>query len=181
MIEVLYNVTISTLSPIHIGLGAQNKNDTIALTVKDSKEISMIPGTTVKGALRSSFARLQDGEHVPHEACECKVCRLFGKGGFSPSRIYVDDFKKVDQLGETRAVLSSNRIDRHRKVCVEGALFSKEVVYGVYQGMITAYVEDEQQKEQLKAALQLIKSIGSGKSRGLGWVGVKVEEVPHEG
>ena len=175
MQEVIFDVEIKTLSPINIGSGAQDKNSRVGFTVRGKKCESYIPGTTIKGNLKYYFNQLIEDEHQEGIECKCSMCELFGKPGFSPSKIFVDDFKLMDT--ESQEIRSCNRIDRRRRVCVEGALFSKEVVYGTYKGLITAYVEDEKMKERLKAAIQLIQQIGSGKSRGLGSVKVDYKEV----
>ena len=175
MQEVVFQVSIKALSPLNISSGTQTKSEKTAFTVRDAQNKSMIPGTTLKGVLKQSYALISNEEHLSSGNCECKVCKLFGKGGYSPARIYIDDFKLKSP--EYQEIRSANAIDRHRKVCVEGALFTKEVVYGEYEGFVTAYVEDEKQIKELKAALCLIKSIGGSKSRGLGNVEVAVKEV----
>ena len=175
MQEVVFEVEIKTLSPINIGSGAQDKNSRVGFTVRGKDRISYIPGTTVKGALKYYFNQLIEKEHQEGMVCQCPVCELFGKSGFSPSKIFVDDFKLTG--GESQEIRSFNRIDRRRRVCVEGALFSKETVYGTYKGSITAYMEDEEMKKVLEAAIRLMKQIGSGKSRGLGSVEVSCKEV----
>ena len=176
MEEVVYQVTIEALSPLNISSGVQGRMEKIAYTVKDRNSKSYIPGTTLKGLLRYHFSQLVGMAHSESlDKCQCDLCYLFGKPGYSPAHLFVDDFKLMkDGQQEVR---SCNRIDRRRRVCVEGALFSKEVAYGTYEGNVTAYIENEGLKKELEAAIKLITQIGSGKSRGLGNVKVEVKEV----
>lgn len=175
MNEVKFEVRVETLSPLNIGSGTQKKSNTMATTIRSIGNKTMIPGSTIKGKLKYNFLQLKGEAHIESGDCECSVCRLFGKPGFSPSKVFVEDFKLVGE--EVTEVRSSNRIDRHRKVCSDGALFTKEVVYGVYIGYVTAYVANEEIKKAIEAALCLIRNIGSGKSSGMGHVKTAVKEV----
>ncbi|WP_054740985.1 RAMP superfamily CRISPR-associated protein [Cellulosilyticum ruminicola] len=171
MQEVVLKVCIKTLSPINISSGNESRTTMTNFTIRNHQNKSFIPGTTIKGKLKHNFKLLQENEEA--DKCQEQINRLFGKEGFAPGSIYIDNFYAEEEHGIE--IRQCNRIDRRRGVCVDGALFSKEVVSGRYKGEIIAYVKDEQEKEDIIDALQLITQIGSGKSKGLGQVEVKVE------
>lgn len=183
MQKVQWKVTIETLSPLNIGSGTQSKTEKMGYTVrkmqkgqgeKEATHKSFIPGSTIKGKLKYNFSMLDMDNHKENEHCDCRVCKLFGSVGYSPSRIYIDDFNLVNN--EVAEVRSCNRLDRKRRVCVEGALFTKETVCGRYEGEITAFVEEKQIIEDITTAILMIKELGSAKSRGLGQVKVSIKQ-----
>lgn len=187
MQKIHLKVKIKTLSPLNIGSGTQSKTEKIGYTVRRRQisqgnlgkaNNSFIPATTIKGKLKYYYGLVTEAEHKDSASCSCKICKLFGSPGYSPSKIYVDDFTLVGD--EEREVRSANRIDRKRGVCVDGALFTKEAVYGTYEGEITAYVENEQEKNDITTALLMIKDIGSSKSRGFGQVDISTNRDGEE-
>lgn len=172
MKEIILNVCITTLSPMNISSGNESRTTTTSFTIRDHQNRTFIPGTTIKGALKHAFSLLKESEG--DRDYKVKVERLFGQEGFAPGSVYVDNFYAEQENGIE--IRQSNRIDRSRSVCVDGALFSKEVVHGKYKGEITAYVNDESEKEDLIDALRLIKQLGGGKSKGLGQVEITLDE-----
>lgn len=182
----VYNVSIVPLTAFHInaGIGPDGRR----VYVKNGRE-AYIPGTTVKGVLRNNIEMLikKDipnikctGKENGDAPCDCPMCTLFGKAGFQPSRVIVDNFYADNTISEVR---TNNAISRHTKKTLDGALVSYETVSAVkhlsFDGNITVYyTEDTKKYEQyVLAGLSLIDSIGSSKSRGLGWVDVEVKAL----
>ncbi|MBC7092212.1 MAG: hypothetical protein H5T50_09970, partial [Nitrososphaeria archaeon] len=116
-----------------------------------------IPGSSIKGALRSSASRISNafgfkscGEinvesiRKAHEKNGlCDVCRLFGYPGSSEaSLIYISDFDLVNDV-ET-LVTSGIRIDDATGKVAEGALFmiEKMPVNAEFLGRISLMTDD---------------------------------------
>lgn len=174
MQEIVLEVIISAESPINIGSGEKSKNGTTKLTVRDDKGRSYIPGTTLKGALKQSFRLLVGNKH--HQGiCSCDMCKLFGTPSYAQGKMYIDNFEIADE-NERVQIRKSNKIDRRRGVCVESALFQEEAVFAKYKGEITAYIENEEQKQMIINGLHLIEQIGSGSSKGMGRVKITTKE-----
>ena len=107
---------------------------------KRAAEVLYVPGSSVKGALRTAASRVAAaygftscGEVRPELIAEahangpCDVCRLFGYPGDEPSaasRVWVGDFNPV---GELRTVIVARvALDDRTLTAAEGALYSVE-------------------------------------------------------
>lgn len=187
----MYQITVKLLSALHINGG--NNADGVRVTVKQDGQ-AYIPATLFKGMVRENYEKLvalADAEHAGHREdsvgapCTCSTCKMFGRSGFQPSRILFDNLETAQLLQyATRANVS---VDRYLQKSIDGALVFTQVVEpwdadgapAVFSGTMTAYYTTNQAREEacLLTAIEWIKCIGLGKSRGLGFVEVHVNEA----
>lgn len=173
-----YEITVKQLSAMHINGGTAP--DGKRITVKyDGK--AYIPATLFKGVFRGSFAALSAALKI-----DSKVCAdFFGEEGFKKSRVILDNLL-TDQSSafETRTNVSISRYTRKTldQMLVTSEVqppFDKDRNPMVYKGEMTVYYRDEDEclkyEKLLLKALTMIKTIGSGKSRGLGFVEVQAK------
>ncbi len=172
-----YIIKVKQLSALHIngGTAADKKR----ITVKyDGK--GYIPATLFKGVFRSYFSMLLNTFNINQNECD----RLFGKEGFQKSRVILDNL-----LTEQKTIIQPRTnvgISRYTRKSLDGMLVTSETISPfdkegkpiVYSGEMTVYYDDENIKYEnlILAALESIKAIGSGKSRGLGFVEVTAAE-----
>lgn len=167
METVIYKVTIKTKTPFNISTGVKSNGLIKDLSVKDLLGNPYIPGTTVKGVMKSNYRKITSEE---------KSIYAFGDEGYNPSRVIVDDFKLVKDNNSALIIRFGNAIDRYRKVTKEGALFSKEAVSGVFEGEIEVAIDENISKEDIELSIRMIDSIGGSKSSGFGKVIIECEE-----
>ncbi len=187
----IYKIKVKLLSPLHINAG--NLPDGKRATVKQ-KNKPYIPATLFKGIVRDKFEQLLntfvddyicEGKENADKVCNCLSCSTFGKAGFSKSRIIFDNLETEQELiCETRTNIA---INRYLKKNMENALVFSEVVSPYdknndpveFKADITVYYNnDETYRETEKyvcTAIENIKTIGLGKSRGIGFVEVNVD------
>ena len=166
---VKYLVKIKTETPIHISSGLQERTIVNKSLVKDLKGRAYIPGSTIKGAIRDNFFSIVEEREEP--------LTIFGREGYNPSRIFVDNFYAEEN--PHKAIRFVNSIDRFRKVLRENGQFCTETAYGQFTGEIEIYFDEGtiKYKEYILMAIKMITSIGQGKSRGLGKINIHLEEV----
>lgn len=178
----VYNITITLLTPLHInaGTGADSRR----VFVKTGSK-PYIPATLLKGIMRSSTEQLIrslypdyvcSGKDNADSDCSCILCTLFGKSGFKPSRIVLDNLLTDSSAApQLRTNLGLNRFTRRAQ---NKNLVSSEVAAAgtVFRGQMTVYYTDALKKYEplLISVLENIDSIGSAKSRGLGLVKTEV-------
>lgn len=176
MKQVLYNVNIRIITPFNIATGESIDNFINKSTVK-YKGKPYIPASTIKGKIRNNFYMITDLNHS-EENCVCPMCKIFGKPGYSPSKIYIDDF--ITEEEPVTLIRFGNAIDRYRKTAKDNALFTEELSGNrLFKGFIKVYFDDDtiNYKENLEMAIKMIDSIGNGRSRGHGHVEIDLEEV----
>lgn len=186
--------TIEAMTGLHIGAG----NDIIEIggldnpVIKDRNEVPYIPGSSIKGKLRSILEWKLEGKvksDKPH-SCDadfekCPICRIFGAHmktdvKLGPPRILVRDAtmsKESIGLNMTEAKYE-NTIERItgtagnprqlERVAV-GAKFDFEIVYRNFMADERSAAED---RELLKEAIKLLEHdyLGGSGSRGSGKV-----------
>ena len=186
--RLIVEYEIRTLSDLHIG-GHESSapGDVDMAVIRDSGGYPIVPGSSLKGVLRSEMERLLRGllkrACTPEDLCdpkkvkECTVCQLFGGRELAASirvRDAVTDSKKTH-------VRDGVSIDRKKRKAVPGAYYTIEVVPKgtVFGGVITIENPkiDEFEYAKLGALLGTIRffnatarSIGGGVSRGFGEV-----------
>lgn len=166
----VYDIIIETETPLNISSGSKNNGYVKDLTVKDCKGNPYIPGSSIKGQMRSIFRMLYENE------CKDGITdKIFGNAN-NPSKVIVDNF--IAEQKPEITVRFGNAIDRYRKVTKEGALYSKEVASGVFKGQIEINYDDEIEKYNLnesdfKLVIKMITSIGGSKSTGFGKIKIK--------
>ncbi len=178
-----YDVRFILESPIHISSGTRQGGYNAILKTSSGP---IIPASTIKGKVRDNFSKLVQSRCENKSAkkyCTCPVCSIFGGAGFQPARIIIEDFS-FEQQDDTGNLPLSIRpcvsIDRYRKVAKDQALAFHEVLSnGAFHGRVQVYFTPEtiRFENELKLSFKMIETIGSGKSRGLGFVRVEVKEV----
>lgn len=190
-----YKIKLRLKTALHINAGTGG--DGKQLVVKsiytdengDSKSTPYIPATTLKGMLRNQMEmniKTLDNKYSCNDKssadnpCSCVMCRLFGKAGFQPSRVIVDNLYPIsDTQLESRTNIA---INRYTRTAAEGMLVNRETVSAsgeqLFEGDMTVYYVGDLVKYEkaLVESFKMIDSIGSSKSRGLGYVGIEVEE-----
>ncbi|OFI07059.1 RAMP superfamily protein [Clostridium acetireducens DSM 10703] len=173
-----YMIKLNFKSPFNINTG-EGENDFINKYTVKLRGKPYIPGSTIKGKIKSNFYKISDFKHKDNnESCNCPMCKLFGKSGNSPSKICVDNFETKEE--SKISIKTSNSIDRFRKVSKDGALFTEEQCYNKeFLGEVSIVFDEETKiyKEELEMAIKMIDFIGGSKSRGSGNVEVSFEEV----
>ncbi len=180
-----YKITLILKTPLHIASGSKESRGTYSTMLKRDG-LPYIPATTIKGKARHNFLLISGGCHDDDQKeCNCLACRIFGTGGFYPSAVYFDDclLEKEYRMNEEQNLVSTRygaAINRYLKTTLDQHLYSKEVVEGVsFSGNMTIYLNDETKEYEnlIKKSIEMIENIGQGKSGGLGFVNVKLEEV----
>lgn len=176
-----YEINVKLLSALHINSGVDSDGTRIFVAC-DGK--AYIPATLIKGIARDNFERLLKtfSNEYKLDNCDDVVSNIFGKEGFQKSRIIFDNlYTKSQVITDTRTNISINRYTRKAN---DGALvfsktvspFDKQQNNICFNGEFTLYSNDEKYIQLLIKAIEMISCIGSGKSRGLGFVEVKVSE-----
>lgn len=191
----VYTVTITLKSPLHIN-GGISPNGNRTFIKHDNKPY--IPATLFKGIVRNNFEMLVNtynplggikcnGKNNSSEPCNCISCMMFGKSGFQKSRIIFDNLEMSNKFDEFQPEIRANTsINRYLKTVKNEALVFSEIVPIndnknnpiQFIGEISAYYPESMDiiENYLKASISLIKNIGNGKSRGLGFVEVSLNE-----
>lgn len=168
MVTCIYNVTITTETPFNISTGVKDNSFIKDMSVRDMNGKPYIPGSTVKGEMRSNFLKLNGDK---------KTKELFGAGYEKSSKIIVDDFY-ADGDNYTTGIRYGNAIDRFRKAAKDKALYSKEVISGTFKGQIEAsFNENDISKDDIYLAIKMIDAIGGSKGSDLGRVNISIEEA----
>lgn len=195
-----YKIRITLKSALHInaGVGGDGRRIIMKNVYNDGKKDITelyIPATTLKGILRNkmemNIKALESGyscvgKDNAESDCDCVMCRFFGKAGFKPSRLIIDNLYMTDKSAGQTEIRTNNAINRYTRKAFDGALVSQEVISAaenpVFEGEMTVYyIGDMAEYEKiLLGSLKMIDSIGSSKSRGLGYVQTEVEEVDKE-
>jgi len=199
-VKKIYNISVTLRSALHINGGTAP--DRHRVTIKSNNK-AYIPATLFKGMVRENFEKLINilsedekyknlkmnkctGKAKANEPCSCPVCTMFGKAGFQLSRIYFDNLETSQEI--TYSTRANVAIDRFLLKARNKALVFSETVNPkdkknnpvVFNGQITAWVPEQYGNEILVCltdAIKMIKTIGLGKSRGLGFVEVSIYEA----
>ena len=174
----VYTINIRLLSAMHINAG----------TAPDSKRVFVrydgrpyIPATLLKGMVRGNFSMLMN-TFAPDDIGIADD--FFGSEGYDRSHCIFDNLFSGQSLGyENRANVS---IDRYTRKNSDKALVFSEVVSCmdnngepvVLSGEATVYYTDEMlhYEKVFLESVRMINFIGSGKSRGLGYVEAEINE-----
>lgn len=111
----------------------------------------------------------------------CIICQIFGSPTLE-SRIYINDLlHDADPDIKTTAIRSGVTINRKRRVAEDQRLYFTETSIPnagfEFSGVVSLSnnITDEQ-IELLTTGLNFIHAIGSGKTRGLGWISISIED-----
>ena len=205
--EKQWRITATIDTALCIGDSGSSETRADKSTVKTSDGKLYIPASTLKGVWRHACEAIarshphfvcnspraenmcpRPKEELKKENTEamqnnhCIICQIFGSPTLE-SRIFISDLTLEDDLGtESTEIRSSVTINRNRRVAEDQRLYFTETSLPnagfEFSGNITigGGVSGEQ-IELLIAGLNYIHAIGSGKTRGLGWLKIKCEET----
>ncbi|MBP1549634.1 MAG: hypothetical protein J6A05_06480 [Oscillospiraceae bacterium] len=174
----VYKIEVRLLSAMHINAGIAPDSKRVFVK-SDGKPY--IPATLFKGLVRSNFEMLLN-TYTPENIAVSNS--FFGEEGYCRSHAVFDNlFSEQAAEYENRVNVSISRYTRNK---VDTALVFSEVVSRrdssgqdiVFSGDVTVYYSDKmlEYEKFFIEAVKLVNSIGSGKSRGLGYVEVSIVE-----
>lgn len=202
-IERQWRITAKVDTALCIGDSGSSETGVDRATVKTSAGKLYIPASTLKGIWRhacEAIARSQGafvcGSPRAEDMCPnrketntgsvpdkyCVICQIFGSPKMA-SRIFINDLiADTDLVAGSTEVRNGVTINRRRGVAEHQRLYFTETSVsnaGVsFSGDVTldAKITDEQIKI-LHAGLKFIHAIGTGKSRGLGWLEIEQKDA----
>lgn len=188
MQKQLYRITVTLCSPLHICGGTDADGTRVPAACGG---VPYIPASVLKGLLRSRYRAYLEllgpvnctAGPGKQRSCGCPVCRLFGAGGFQPSRVILDNLLTEQGADLVLSLRTNAAIDRRLQTGRDGMLVSTRIVEPFdrnglpvrFSGEMTAWLSggsDAVRRDEallLRAARDIIE-IGSGKSRGFGLV-----------
>ena len=193
-IEKQWRITATVDTALCIGDSGTSEVGADRSTVKTSDGKIYIPGSTFKGIWRHACEAIAkgQGEEVcqsprPESMCAkehaheyCIICQIFGSPKLE-SRIFINDLMiDTDIVEKLTEIRNGVTINRSRRVAEDQRLYFIETSLPnagfVFSGDVTigSEIKDDQIK-LLHAGLNYIHAIGTGKSRGLGWL--KIEQA----
>ncbi len=190
-IEKQWRITAKVDTALCIGDSGSSETGADRSTVKTSDGKLYIPASTLKGLWRhacEAIARSQ-GQQVcisprAEEMCataHCIICQVFGSPTLE-SRIFISDLIIDTDLGtKLTEIRNGVTINRRRRVAEDQRLYFTETSLPhadfAFSGDVTIGGEiTDCQLDLLRAGLNYIHAIGTGKSRGLGWLEIDLKE-----
>lgn len=190
-IEKRWKITATVDTALCIGDSGVSGTFADKTTVKTSDGRLYIPASTLKGIWRHACEAIARGQE--HFVCNspraetmcpeahCVICQIFGAPTLA-SKIFLSDLvAETDLAAQSTEIRNGVTINRQRRTAEEQRLYFTETSLShagiAFSGDVTlANQVTEAQIELLKAGLQAIHAIGTGKSRGLGWLNIEQEE-----
>lgn len=196
--RVIVNYEVVTLSDLHIGGHTTTEPaDVDNPVIKNADSYPIIPGSSLKGVLRTEMERLLRGLNMDIKVCDifisgkdcggcnkCPVCKLFG-GNELASSIRIKDATANSKKTMVRDAVA---IDRKKRKAKDGGKYDTEVVPKgtVFTGI--CIIENTElgkcEHAKLGAFLSLLNffnecsgSIGHASSRGFGEVKLNVKGI----
>lgn len=189
---------IEVVTGLHIGGGGETGmiGAVDAPVIRDHQtSLPIIPGSTIKGKLRTLLARQLNKSPVEHNEDPNEICRLFGSSGDNiiPARLQISDAFYNEEIKEKHDKLEigytevkfENTINRKTAVAhprqiervIRGSKFDFLMIYNVDE-----VKEVEEDFENIKEAMNLLEFdyLGGGGTRGNGRVkfdDIKIETV----
>lgn len=194
--KILITGKIEVITGLHIGGGGETSmiGAIDSPVVRDPRtKMPIIPGSSLKGKMRSLLAKHFNSARVIHNADAPEVLRLFGsseKGNIQQARLQISDaffeaesaeeFKNQGlAVTETKFENTINRLTavanpRQIERVTRGAKFDLHIIYNVENE--ADVVEDF---ANIKKAIQLLENdyLGGGGTRGNGRIAFEVDEV----
>ena len=205
--EKQWRITATIDTALCIGDSGASESGADKSTVKTSDGILYIPASTLKGIWRHACEAIarSEGHFVcnspraenmcprPKNEFEnkntqamrndhCVICQIFGSPS-SKSRIFISDLTLDTDLGiKTTENRNGVTINRNRRVAEDQRLYFTETSLPnagfEFSGDVTLGRDiTPDQMDLLSAGLNYIHAIGSGKTRGLGWLSIAQEET----
>ena len=196
-----WRITAKIDTALCIGDSGASETGADRATVKTSDGKLYIPGSTFKGIWRHACEVIaqseddfvcgspraenmcpshQEAGNEPKQDRYCIICQIFGSPKIT-SRIFINDLIADQELvAESTETRSGVTINRRRHVAEDQRLYFTETSLSnadiVFSGDVTLDRKiTDAQIRLLQAGLQYIHAIGTGKSRGLGWL--KIEQT----
>lgn len=191
-IEKRWKITATVDTALCIGdSGVSSGTLADKTTVKTSDGRLYIPASTLKGIWRHACEAIARGQE--HFVCNspraetmcpeahCVICQIFGAPTLAAKIFLSDLVAETDLAAQSTEIRNGVTINRQRRTAEEQRLYFTETSLShagiAFSGDVTLANEvTEAQIELLKAGLQAIHAIGTGKSRGLGWLNIEQEE-----
>ena len=191
-IDKQWRVTAKVDTALCIGDSGSSETGADRSTVKTSDGKLYIPASTLKGLWRHACEAIARGQGQQvcispraEDMCattHCVICQVFGSPTLA-SRIFISDLI-IDTDLETKLTELRNgvTINRRRRVAEDQRLYFTETSLPhadfTFSGDVTIGSEiSDYQLDLLHAGLNYIHAIGTGKSRGLGWIKIEREEL----
>ncbi len=189
--EKQWQITAIIDTALCIGDSGTGETGADKSTVKTSDGKLYIPASTLKGIWRHACEIIARSEK--HFVCDspraenmcasnhCVICQIFGSPTLE-SRIYINDLiHDADPDIETTATRSGVTINRKRRVAEDQRLYFTETSipnagFEFSGGVSLSNSITDEQIKLLNAGLNYIHAIGSGKTRGLGWISISIED-----
>lgn len=192
-IEKRWGITATVDTALCIGDSGASETFADRTTVKTSNGKLYIPASTLKGIWRHACEAIANsqGQQVcnsprAESMCDtnhCVICQIFGSPTLE-SRIFISDLIIVNTglKDKSTEIRNGVTINRRRRVAEDQRLYFTETSLPnagfVFSGDVTIDGEvTDDQIELLCTGLNYIHAIGTGKSRGLGWLQIKHEEL----
>ena len=205
--EKQWRITATVDTALCIGDSGSSETGADKSTVKTSDGKLYIPASTLKGIWRHTCEAIarshphfvcnspraenmcpRPKEELKKENTEamqnnhCIICQIFGSPS-SESRIFISDLTLDNDLGaETTAIRSGVTINRNRRVAEDQRLYFTETSrpnagFEFSGDVLISRDISEKQIELLSVGLKYIHAIGSGKTRGLGWLSIEQTDL----
>lgn len=173
-------------------------------TARDADERPVIPASALRGALRLELERLLEAKEVaacsanreadPDRACDCPVCRLFGREAGTTGSLRLEDARLAtdddSSLLRPRVGVSRKRrraVDQHLLFAETTRVLDGKKAGEVFRARASLVPQGpdgaaglEEDLSKLKAACRALRFLGSGRAQGLGWVTCRLEEEPEQ-
>lgn len=144
----------------------------------------VIPGSTLKGRIRDQVERVWralGGCEAHDTQCPCAICLMFGAPDNRPGRLRFYDALPTAGTGSTTSLRTRVAIDGERRTARAHHLFTTEVgAAAEFQSQIRGHLPEARAKgcmALLAVGIRLVRTIGAGKSQGLGWVYLELDPV----
>jgi CRISPR/Cas system CSM-associated protein Csm3 (group 7 of RAMP superfamily) len=201
--RALINYTIKTISDLHIGgHGTTAPAEVDSPVLKNNQDCPIIPGSSLKGVLRTEMERLLKGANIDTctvpDVCkskrggsvirgdlpECPVCLLFGGGALAAS-IRIKDATANSKKTRIRDGVAIERTTRKAKSVAKYDIETVPAGTEFYGEIVLENPSiSENKNAKLGGLLSLIEffsqcagSMGSATSRGFGQIHIIIDDV----
>jgi CRISPR-associated protein Csm3 len=194
----IFEGRIEALTALHVGSGAAELKGEATPVIKDEKGAPYIPGSSIKGKVRSELERIARALEI--EVCNtpdidrmcgsskeseeelCIACRIFGTAGRRFSRASKVKFRDAHPIGDVKIIeRTGTAIDRETGTVWRSALYTVEMVPAgaVFRFEMVAENLEDLELKLLLAALKSVEdtAIGGQTTRGFGKVKIHVDKM----
>jgi CRISPR/Cas system CSM-associated protein Csm3 (group 7 of RAMP superfamily) len=189
--QIQIDLSLQFTGAFNVGSGTAGGSLAQRPLLKDWRGLPYLPGSSLKGRLRHTCKQLAEGlkqascadpraevmcPNGPSGDKPCPICRLFGSPAFPGPLVFSDLILAEPEFLTRNPPPTSLRygvgISRYRRVAEDDLLYSTEVFLPggpvIFKGSISGQI-DEPDLGLLVAGLEMLATLGSGKTAGLGW------------